>query len=77
MVDYLQLMRPAAGTKPDNRVLEISMITQGLKAIAKELAVPVIALSQLSRAPSNNVRTSARNCRTFANPAPSNRTPTW
>ncbi len=50
MVDYLQLMRPSAGTKPDNRVLEISMITQGLKALAKELAVPVIALSQLSRA---------------------------
>jgi replicative DNA helicase len=48
-VDYLQLMRPAAGTKPDSRVLEISMITQGLKAIAKELSVPVIALSQLSR----------------------------
>ena len=50
MVDYLQLMRPAAGTKPENRVLEISQITQGLKAIAKELAVPVLALSQLSRA---------------------------
>jgi len=49
IVDYLQLMRPAAGTRPENRVLEISMITQGLKAIAKELAVPVIALSQLSR----------------------------
>ncbi len=50
IVDYLQLMRPSVGTKPDNRVLEISMITQGLKAIAKELAVPVLALSQLSRA---------------------------
>jgi replicative DNA helicase len=50
VVDYLQLMRPAAGTKPENRVLEISQITQGLKAIAKELAVPVLALSQLSRA---------------------------
>ncbi|MBP0465168.1 replicative DNA helicase [Roseomonas sp. PWR1] len=50
IVDYLQLMRPAAGTRPENRVLEISMITQGLKAIAKELSVPVIALSQLSRA---------------------------
>ncbi len=50
VIDYLQLMRPAAGTRPENRVLEISMITQGLKAIAKELAVPVIALSQLSRA---------------------------
>ncbi len=50
VVDYLQLMRPSAGTKPESRVLEISQITQGLKAIAKELAVPVIALSQLSRA---------------------------
>ena len=50
MVDYLQLMRPAAGQKPENRVQEISQITQGLKAIAKELSVPVIALSQLSRA---------------------------
>ena len=49
VVDYLQLMRPAAGTKPESRVLEISMITQGLKALAKELAVPVMALSQLSR----------------------------
>jgi len=50
VVDYLQLMRPSVGTRPESRVLEISMITQGLKAIAKELAVPVLALSQLSRA---------------------------
>src|SRR3954452_6962416 len=50
VVDYLQLMRPSVGTKPENRVLEISQITQGLKAIAKELALPVLALSQLSRA---------------------------
>ncbi len=49
VVDYLQLMRPSAGTRPENRVLEISMITQGLKALAKELAIPVMALSQLSR----------------------------
>ncbi|MBU6497246.1 MAG: replicative DNA helicase [Rhodospirillales bacterium] len=49
VVDYLQLMRPAAGTRPENRVQEISAITQGLKALAKELEVPVIALSQLSR----------------------------
>ncbi len=48
VVDYLQLMR---GTKKfENRVLEISEITQGLKSIAKELDVPVLALSQLSRA---------------------------
>lgn len=50
VVDYLQLMRPAPGSKTDSRVLEISMITQGLKALAKELHVPVMALSQLSRA---------------------------
>jgi len=49
IIDYLQLMRPSAGTRPENRVLEISQITQGLKALAKELAIPVIALSQLSR----------------------------
>ena len=50
VIDYLQLMRPATGTRPENRVLEIAQLTQGLKAIAKELAVPVLALSQLSRA---------------------------
>ena len=49
VVDYLQLMRPAAGTRQENRVQEISQITQGLKALAKELNVPVLALSQLSR----------------------------
>jgi replicative DNA helicase len=49
VVDYLQLMRPALGTRPENRVLEVSQITQGLKAIAKELSVPVLACSQLSR----------------------------
>ncbi len=47
MVDYLQLLRGAG--KTENRVNEISEITQGLKAIAKELDIPVIALSQLSR----------------------------
>jgi len=49
VIDYLQLMRPSPGVRAENRVLEISMITQGLKALAKELAVPVMALSQLSR----------------------------
>ena len=50
VVDYLQLLRPAAGTRPDNRVQEISEITRGFKTLAKELDVPVLALSQLSRA---------------------------
>ena len=49
VVDYIQLMR-SAGSKDYNRVQEISEITQGLKALAKELDVPVLALSQLSRA---------------------------
>ena len=49
VVDYIQLMRASTSNK-DGRVQEISEITQGLKAIAKELSVPVLALSQLSRA---------------------------
>ena len=49
VVDYIQLMRGSINNK-DGRVQEISEITQGLKAIAKELSVPVVALSQLSRA---------------------------
>ena len=48
VVDYIQLMRGTTYNK-DGRVQEISQITQGLKAIAKELGVPVVALSQLSR----------------------------
>jgi len=47
IIDYLQLVRPASAK--DSRVNEVSEITQGLKAIAKELQIPVIALSQLSR----------------------------
>ena len=49
VVDYIQLMRGTFNNK-DGRVQEISEITQGLKAIAKELSLPVVALSQLSRA---------------------------
>ena len=48
VVDYIQLMRGTTYNK-DGRVQEISQITQGLKAIAKELGIPVVALSQLSR----------------------------
>ena len=49
VIDYLQLMRPSPGTRAESRVLEISAITMGLKALAKELEIPVLALSQLSR----------------------------
>jgi len=48
IIDYLQLIR--ASGRAENRVQEISQITRGLKALAKELSVPIIALSQLSRA---------------------------
>ncbi|MGB1451590.1 MAG: replicative DNA helicase, partial [Marinirhabdus sp.] len=50
IVDYLQLMTAGAGHKAGNREQEISTISRNLKALAKELGVPVIALSQLSRA---------------------------
>ncbi|RYE14495.1 MAG: replicative DNA helicase, partial [Rickettsiales bacterium] len=48
-IDYLQLLRGVSKSGQNNRVQEISEITQGLKAIAKELNIPVVALSQLSR----------------------------
>ncbi len=50
VVDYLQLIRGVSEVAQSNRVQEISEITMGLKAIAKELDIPVLALSQLSRA---------------------------
>ena len=49
IVDYLQLMQGMTGT--DNRVQEVSEISRSLKSLARELNVPVLALSQLSRAP--------------------------
>lgn len=50
VIDYLQLLHVAGSKKVEGRVQEISEISRGLKAIAKELNVPVLALSQLSRA---------------------------
>ena len=50
VIDYLQLMRPTSSMRLNNRVQEVSEITQGLKALAKDLDLPILALSQLSRA---------------------------
>jgi replicative DNA helicase len=50
MVDYLQLMSASGDGQGENRATEISEISRGLKALAKELQTPVVALSQLSRA---------------------------
>ena len=49
VIDYIQLMQGSSSKSSQNRVQEITEITTGLKALAKELAVPIIALSQLSR----------------------------
>ncbi len=49
IIDYLQLMSASSNNRNDGRVQEISEITRGLKSIAKELNIPIIALSQLSR----------------------------
>jgi replicative DNA helicase len=49
VVDYLQLLTGTNSKRNENRVQEITEITKGLKTLAKELAVPVVALSQLSR----------------------------
>ncbi|MFK7865831.1 MAG: replicative DNA helicase [Alphaproteobacteria bacterium] len=49
VIDYLQLLNPPPDRRSENRVQEVSEITRGLKALARELSVPVIALSQLSR----------------------------
>ena len=50
IIDYLQLMSGSGGRSSDSRQQEISDISRSLKALARELQVPVIALSQLSRA---------------------------
>lgn len=55
VIDYLQLMSSRGGGGPTNRVQEISEISRSLKALARELSIPIIALSQLSRAVESRV----------------------
>lgn len=56
VVDYLQLMGNAPGRRQENRTQEISAISRGLKGLAKEMHIPVIAVSQLSRMPEERFR---------------------
>ncbi len=75
IVDYLQLIIGTTRRSSESRVQEITEITTNLKALAKELDVPILALSQLSRQV-ESARTSVRSFPICANPAPSSRTPT-
>ena len=74
IVDYIQLMQGRG--RFDNRTQELGAISRALKGLAKELNVPVVVLSQLSRAPECRDRTTARSSPTCASRAPSSRTPT-
>ncbi|MFN2475428.1 MAG: DnaB-like helicase C-terminal domain-containing protein, partial [Chthoniobacterales bacterium] len=53
VVDYLQLLRSTSRRGQDNRQIEISEISAGLKGLAKELSIPVVVLAQLNRNPEN------------------------
>src|SRR5881409_394639 len=53
IVDYLQLLRSTTRRAQDNRQLEISEISAGLKGLAKELKIPIVVVAQLNRHPSN------------------------
>ena len=75
IIDYLQLMS-GSGKSGENRQQEISDISRNLKALARELQAPVVALSQLSRAWSS-ARTTDPCSRTSESPAPSSRTRMW
>jgi len=77
VVDYLQFDAPFGGDAARKSVLEISQITQGLKAAGKGTRNPRARLVAIVAGRSRAARTSGRSFRIFASPARSNRTPTW
>ena len=74
IIDYIQLMQGRG--RFESRQQELASISRSLKVLAKELNVPIVALSQLSRARRRRAPTTGRSSRTCASPAPSSRTPT-
>ena len=74
IVDYLQLM--SGDSRAENRQQEVSNISRSMKQLARELKVPVIAVSQLNRAPEARADRGPSSP-TCASRGPSNKTPTW
>jgi len=74
-VDYIQLMR--TGGRFENRNQEMSFISRSLKEMAKELQIPVVGISQLSRAPENCGKSPSQFCLISASQEPSSRMQTW
>src|SRR6202030_734825 len=60
VVDYLQLLRSMSRRAQDNRQLEISEISAGIKALAKELELPIIVIAQLNRQPDTRTKEGGR-----------------
>jgi replicative DNA helicase len=60
VIDYLQLLRSMSRRAQDNRQLEISEISAGIKALAKELALPIIVIAQLNRQPDARAKEGGR-----------------
>ena len=77
IIDYLQLMTGSVGKSSESRQQEVSDISRQLKGLARELNVPVVSLSQLSRAVESPSGIKDRCFRTFVNPEPSSRMRTW